>query len=100
MVDRLQRGLKRFTPVRVLSTLFLFSFACVWPCRACGLIAPRFALIPPCADQASADDPQEISMSKGELFDVLDNSGKWWQVAKLDGSGQSGIAPSNYLQLA
>lgn len=39
-------------------------------------------------------------MSKGELFDVLDNSGKWWQVAKLDGSGQSGIAPSNYLQLA
>lgn len=34
-------------------------------------------------------------MTKGELFDVLDNSGKWWQVARIDGSGEVGISPSN-----
>lgn len=51
------------------------------------------------ADQASPDDPQEVSMTKGELLDVLDNSGKWWQVAKTDGSGIVGIIPSNYAVL-
>ena len=34
-------------------------------------------------------------MTKGEIFDVLDNSGKWWQVARIDGSGAVGISPSN-----
>ncbi|CAE6529666.1 unnamed protein product [Rhizoctonia solani] len=46
---------------------------------------------------ASPDDPAEVSFAKGEILDIVDNNGKWWQARKEDGT--TGIVPSNYLQL-
>lgn len=64
-------------------------------------------------DTASPDDPNEISFVKGEILDIVDKQGKWWQAKKTDGSMGSKscvlhlppfvhlpiVAPSNYLQI-
>ncbi|KAF8518602.1 hypothetical protein JB92DRAFT_3082402 [Gautieria morchelliformis] len=45
------------------------------------------------AYSASADDPNEISFSKGEILDIVDKTGKWWQAKRSDGT------TGNYLQV-
>jgi len=49
------------------------------------------------AYSASPDDPNEVSFAKGDILEVVDNTGKWYQVRTP--SGQTGIAPSNYLTM-
>ncbi|KAF7373316.1 Kinase-like protein [Mycena sanguinolenta] len=46
---------------------------------------------------ASADDPNELSFSEGEILDIEDAHGKWWRAKRADGS--RGIASSNFLMI-
>lgn len=37
-------------------------------------------------DTANSEDPTEISFAKGEILDIVDKQGKWWQSRRADGS--------------
>ncbi|KAJ7239961.1 hypothetical protein B0H12DRAFT_1074884 [Mycena haematopus] len=46
----------------------------------------------------TADVPTEISLSPGEIFDIIDKQpADWWQARNAN--GLVGLAPSNYFQL-
>jgi len=49
---------------------------------------------------ASPDDPNEISFAKGQILEIMNDKGKWWQVRKTLENGTSviGIIPSNYVE--
>ena len=46
-------------------------------------------------DSASLQDPNELSFEKGEILEIVDRKGNWWQARKKDGA--IGIIPSNYV---
>ena len=49
---------------------------------------------------ANKDDPNEMSFSKGDIIEIANNQGKWWQGRmKTDAGVVTGICPSNYLQI-
>lgn len=54
-------------------------------------LTPPFKMKASFSYSASPDDPNEISFVKGEILTILDNSGKWFNAQKMDGS--EGIVP-------
>lgn len=38
------------------------------------------------SDSASQDDPNEISFDKGDILEIIDKQGKWWQAKKSNGA--------------
>ena len=45
----------------------------------------------------TARDAEELAISKGEMLTVVDDSGTWWRVG--NNRGQTGLVPSNYVQV-
>ena len=37
-------------------------------------------------DTGVADDPNELSFKKGDVLEILDKTGKWWEARKEDGA--------------
>jgi hypothetical protein len=50
-------------------------------------------------DQAASDDPGELAFRKGEILEVLDRSGKWWEARRSDGRSGSTCAFLDYFSV-
>lgn len=59
----------------------MLCFAATW-CFDCEPVTDT-TIFSPLSDQANADDPTEISFSKGEILDIVDNSGECSLLAGL-----------------
>jgi hypothetical protein len=54
-----------------LFNLLLFTVTdCTYVCRV---------------DKGSDSDPNELTFSKGDVFEVIDRSGKWWEAVNKEG---------------
>lgn len=54
------------------------------------------AALPLLLDQANPKDPNELDFDRGEVVEIIDRKGNWWQARKTN--GQVGIIPSNYFR--
>ena len=64
----------------------VYKAKALYACRFSRDVSLTCILTHTCTDTGSADDPNEISFAKGELLDILDKQGKWWQAKKSDGT--------------
>jgi len=58
-------------------------------------LSPAFGADKCPQDIASDDGLSELSFKKGEVLDIIDNSGKWWYARKADGVYGSESCPTN-----
>ncbi len=91
--ESVQERVKSIIQTPIAENEFVFLATALYSCKYLSILFP---LILPFADAANPEDPKEISFNKGDIFEVLDASGKWWQARlQTDKTRTVGIIPSN-----
>ena len=76
---------------------YLYKAKALYACKFYQLTSPvSFQCFTRSVDTANSEDPTEISFAKGEILDVVDKQGKWWQSRRADGSTGSTLFISLY----
>lgn len=84
----------------IVPSSFLQPLDTAWPAPAVGSATYNYHV---CKAQAlytcspDPEDPTGISFVRGEILDILDKKGSWWQARKEDGT--TGFVSPNFLQL-